>query len=59
MVAIHAVHYNYARIHKTLRITPSMAAGLSDHVWSLEEIVLMADSYRTKPEKRGPYRKSA
>jgi hypothetical protein len=34
MVAIYAVHYNFA----TLRITPSMAAGLSDHVWSLEEI---------------------
>jgi hypothetical protein len=41
MVAIHAVHYNFARIHKTLRITPAMAAGLSDHVWSLEEIVLL------------------
>jgi len=59
MVAIHAVHYNYARIHKTLRITPSMAAGLSDHVWSLEEIVLMADSYMPKLGKRGPYRKRA
>ncbi len=43
MVAIHAVHYNFASIHKTLRITPSMAAGLSDHVWSLEEIVLLAN----------------
>ena len=42
MVAIHAVHYNFARIHKPLRITPAMAAGLSDHVWSLEEIVLLA-----------------
>src|SRR5208282_1338612 len=42
MVAIHAVHYNFARIHKTLRITPAMACGLSDHVWSLEEIVLLA-----------------
>jgi hypothetical protein len=42
MVAIHAVHYNFARIHKTLRITPAMAAGLSDHVWTLEEIVLLA-----------------
>jgi len=41
MVAIHAVYYNFARIHKTLRITPAMAAGLSDHVWSLEEIVLL------------------
>jgi IS1 family transposase len=43
MVAIHAVHYNFARIHKTLRITPGMAAGLSDHVWNLEEIVLLAN----------------
>ena len=37
-VAIHLMHYNFARIHKTLRITPAMAAGVSDHVWSLEEI---------------------
>jgi IS1 family transposase len=57
MVAIHAIYYNYARIHKTLRITPSMAAGLSDRVWSLEEIVMMADSYLPKPGKRGPYKK--
>jgi IS1 family transposase len=57
MVAIYAVHYNFARIHKTLRITPSMAAGLSDHVWSLEEIVMMADSSMPKPSKRGPYKK--
>ena len=43
MIAIHAVYYNFARIHKTLRITPAMATGLSDHVWSLEEIVLLAN----------------
>jgi len=43
MVAIHAVYYNFGRIHKTLRITPAMAAGLSDHVWSLEEIALLAE----------------
>jgi hypothetical protein len=59
MVAIYAVHYNFARIHKTLRITPSMAAGLSDHVWSLEEIVMMADSYAPAPKPRGPYKKRA
>jgi len=57
MVAIYAVHYNFARIHKTLRIAPAMACGLSDHVWSLEEIVTMADSYMPKPGKRGPYKK--
>ena len=34
-VAIHYMHYNFARIHKTLRITPTMAAGVAEHVWSL------------------------
>ena len=57
MVAIHSVYYNFARIHKTLRITPAMVAGLSDHVWSLGEIVTMVDNYMAKPAKRGPYRK--
>ncbi len=41
-VALHFIHYNFARIHKTLRVTPAMAAGLADHVWSLEEIALLA-----------------
>lgn len=57
MVAIHTVYYNFARIHKTLRITPAMACGLNDHVWSLEEVVLMADHYMPAPAKRGPYKK--
>jgi hypothetical protein len=43
MVAIQFLHYNFARNHKTLRITPAMAAGLTDHVWSLEEIVFLAN----------------
>lgn len=42
MVAIHFLHYNFARIHKTLKVTPAMEAGIADHVWSLEEIVLLA-----------------
>lgn len=37
--AVHFVHYNFARIHQTLRVTPAMEAGLTDHVWSLAEIV--------------------
>lgn len=57
MVAFHAVYYNFARIHRTLRITPAMAAELTDRVWSLEELVRMADSYMPKPGKRGPYKK--
>jgi IS1 family transposase len=37
-VALHFMHYNFARIHKSLRVTPAMEAGIEDHVWSLEEI---------------------
>jgi IS1 family transposase len=38
-IALHYMHYNFCRIHQTLRITPAMAAGISDHVWSLGEVV--------------------
>src|SRR5665213_197150 len=38
-VALHFAHYNLVRLHKTLRITPAMAAGLTNRVWSLEELV--------------------
>jgi IS1 family transposase len=37
-VALHFMYYNFARIHKSLRVTPAMEAGISDHVWTLEEI---------------------
>ena len=33
------MYYNFARIHQSLRITPAMAAGVSDHVWEMEEIL--------------------
>jgi len=33
------MHYNFARVHQTLRVTPAMEAGVADHVWGLEEIV--------------------
>jgi IS1 family transposase len=42
-IALHFMHYNFARIHKTLRVTPAMASGISDHVWSLEKITALAD----------------
>lgn len=42
-VSLHFMHYNFARIHKTLRVTPAMEAGISDHVWSLAEIAALAD----------------
>ena len=39
MVAIYHAFYNFCRMHQTLRVTPAMEAGLTDHVWSLEELV--------------------
>ena len=41
-LALHFMHYNFARIHKTLRVTPAMEAGVADHVWSLEELAGLA-----------------
>jgi IS1 family transposase len=40
-VALHFMHYNFCRIHQTLRVTPAMAAGISNHVWELSEIVAL------------------
>lgn len=42
-VSLHFMNYNFARIHKTLRVTPAMAAGVADHVWSFEEIAALMD----------------
>jgi IS1 family transposase len=38
-IAIHYMHYNFCRIHQTLRVTPAMAAGISDHVWDVKDLV--------------------
>jgi IS1 family transposase len=56
-ISLHFMFYNFARIHSTLRITPAMAAGVSDHVWSVEEIAALAPI--EAPQTRGPYKKRA
>ena len=38
-LAIHYMHYNFCRVHETLGVTPAMEAGLTDHVWSIEEVI--------------------
>jgi hypothetical protein len=38
-LAIFYMHYNFCRIHKTLRVTPAMEAGITDHVWTVEEML--------------------
>ena len=42
-VALHAAHYNFCKIHPALRVTPAMEAGISNHVWSLEELVVLLE----------------
>lgn len=54
-ISLHFMYYNFCRIHQTLKVTPAMEAGISDHVWSLEEIAGLIPEY--KPRKRGPYKK--
>ena len=50
-IALHFMHYNFARIHQTLRSTPAMKAGVTDQLWSIEEIVLLLEAEEAK-EKR-------
>lgn len=40
-IALHYMHYNFCRIHQTLRVTPAMEAGVTDHVWSLDEVIAL------------------
>ena len=43
-VALHYMHYNFCRIHQSLRVTPAMEAGIANHIWSVEEIAGLLDS---------------
>ena len=55
-LALYFVYYNFVKIHKTLRVSPAMAAGVSSKLWSMEDIVALIDSGEA-PQKRGPYKK--
>lgn len=57
-VSLHFMHYNFVRTHKTLRMTPAMAAGLVDTPWEVEDIVALVEKAEdAAPKKRGPYKK--
>ena len=43
-VALHFMYYNFVRIHKSLRVTPAMAAGVTDHLWEIEDIVKLLEA---------------
>jgi IS1 family transposase len=56
MVSLHFMHYNFCRIHTSLRVTPAMAAGVTDRLWSVEDIVTLLDATDVEPKKRGSYK---
>lgn len=56
-LALYFAFYNFCRIHKTLRMTPAMAAGITDRLWSLEDIVAKMDAMAPAPKPRGSYKK--
>ena len=57
MVALYTVWYNFVRVHKTLRVSPAMAAGVTDRLWSTDDLAALLEAAEVPPKKRGPYRK--
>lgn len=60
-VALHMMYYNFVRIHAKLRCSPAMAAGVSDRLWEVSDIVVLLEAQEaaTASKIRGPYKKSA
>jgi IS1 family transposase len=56
-LALYFVFYNFTRIHKTLRMSPAMAAGVTDRLWSLDDVIAKIDELAPAPKPRGPYKK--
>ncbi len=52
-LSLYFVYYNFARIHQTLKVSSTMAVGISDRLWSMEDI----DAREDEPKKRGTYKK--
>jgi hypothetical protein len=55
-LALYFAFYSFVRVHKTLRMTPAMAAGVTDTLWTIEDIAERIEARATKPGKRGAYK---
>ncbi len=56
-LSLYFVWYNFCRQHKAHRLSPAMAAGVADRLWSMEDVVALIDARAPQPSKRGPYKK--
>jgi IS1 family transposase len=57
-LSLYFVFYNFCRIHKTLRVSPAMAARITDRLWSLEDVIARIDADAPALAKRGPYKEA-
>ena len=55
-VSLHFAYYNFCRKHQTLGTTPAVAAGVTDHVWKIDEIIGWLEAAEATPIKRGSYK---
>ena len=55
-LALYFTFYNFVRMHKTLKCSPAMAAGISKTLWSMEDVVALIDARAEPPKARGPYK---
>jgi IS1 family transposase len=58
-LALYFFHHNFCRIHKGLRATPAMAAGITDELYDMGHVVRLIEQREGAPKKRGPYKKAA
>jgi IS1 family transposase len=56
-VSLHFMNYNFCRVHQSLRVTPAMAAGVTDRVWDVDDIISLVEQMTPAPKARGPYKK--
>jgi hypothetical protein len=58
-VSLHFSHYNFCRVHATLKTTPAVATGITDHVWNLSELIGLLEGAENFPTRRGSYKPRA
>lgn len=55
--SLYFIWYGFCRTHKAHKLSPATAAGVTDHLWSMEDIAALVEARAPKPGKRGPYKK--
>ena len=56
-ITLHFMHYNFCRLHQTLRVTSAMAAGVTDRLWEVSDIVRLVEEAAPKPNRPKTYKK--